>query len=184
MSELIQAEINIRHATLADNVLLAEIGARTFRDTFAADNTPENMRAYLAASFSPDRQAAELADRDSLFLIAEIERVAAGYARLREGQAPSCIKGQHPIEIARLYADKAWIGREVGARLMQACLAEAKQRDCDTIWLDVWERNARAIAFYRRWGFEPVGTQVFQLGDDPQNDLLMQRPVRMKKGST
>ena len=184
MSELIQAEINIRHATLADNVLLAEIGARTFRDTFAADNTPENMRAYLAASFSPAKQAAELADRDSLFLIAEIERVAVGYARLREGKPPACIAGQHPIEIARIYADKEWIGRGVGARLMQVCLAEAEKRNCDPIWLDVWERNLRAIAFYRRWGFEPVGTQIFQLGDDPQHDLLMQRPVRMQKEST
>jgi ribosomal protein S18 acetylase RimI-like enzyme len=45
------------------------------------------------------------------------------------------------------------------------------------IWLDVWERNARAIAFYQKWGFAVVGTQTFQLGSDLQNDLLMQRAV-------
>jgi ribosomal protein S18 acetylase RimI-like enzyme len=49
------------------------------------------------------------------------------------------------------------------------------QRGCDTIWLDVWERNLRARAFYQKWGFIEVGTQLFQLGDDLQNDLLMQR---------
>ncbi len=170
--------VHIRHATAADNTLLAEIGAETFRDTFAADNTPENMAAYLAASFSPDKQAAELADPSSIFLIAEIEDAAVGYARLREGQPPKDITGAHPIEIARFYACKEWIGRGVGAILMQDCLNEAAKRNCDTIWLDVWERNDRARAFYVSWGFVQVGTQTFQLGDDHQNDLLLQRGVK------
>ncbi len=177
---MIQPKINIRSATLADNILLAELGARTFRDTFAADNTPENMNAYLAASFSPAKQAAELEEPGSVFLIAEVEGVAVGYARLREGEGPSCITGQRPIELVRIYADKEWIGHRVGTRLMTACLVEAEKRDCDTIWLDVWERNVRALAFYRKWGFQPVGTQIFQLGDDPQHDLLMQRAVKIK----
>ena len=60
---------------------------------------------------------------------------------------------------------------------MKACLYEAEKRSCDTIWLGVWEHNPRARAFYRKWGFVEVGTQLFQLGDDLQNDLLMQRPV-------
>jgi ribosomal protein S18 acetylase RimI-like enzyme len=61
---------------------------------------------------------------------------------------------------------------------MKACLAEAEKRGCDTLWLDVWERNPRAIAIYRNWGFIEVGTQTFQLGNDLQHDLLMQRPVK------
>ncbi len=173
-----QPNIHVRHATAADNTLLAEIGAETFRDTFAADNTPGNMAAYLAASFGPDKQAAELADPSSVFLIAEIECAAVGYARLREGQPPKDITGARPIEIARLYARKKWIGRGVGAVLMQACLEHADTRHCDTIWLDVWERNDRARAFYGKWGFVQVGTQTFQLGDDLQNDLLLQRSVK------
>ena len=170
--------IQIRAATAADNVRLAELGARTFYDTFAADNTPEDMSAYLAGAFSPDKQAAELADPASRFLIAEIDGGAAGYARLKEGAPPSSISGARPIEIARLYACREWIGQGVGARLMQACLDEAARRGCDTIWLDVWERNPRAIAFYARWGFVQVGEQTFQLGSDLQHDLLMQRAVK------
>ncbi len=170
--------VNLRYATAIDNVLLAEMGARTFYDTFAADNTPENMAAYLAASFSPEKQAVELADPSSVFLIAEVEGAAVGYARLKEGRPPADITGLQPIEIVRIYARKGWIGRGVGGTLMNACLAEAEKRGCDTIWLDVWERNPRAIAIYRNWGFIEVGTQTFQLGNDLQHDLLMQRPVK------
>jgi diamine N-acetyltransferase len=169
--------IAIRTATSADNFLLAELGARTFYDTFADDNTPENMAAYLAASFSPQKQATELADPASLFLIAEIDGLPVGYTRLREGPAPTCITGTHPIEIVRLYATWEMVGRGVGPVLMQACLAEAGRRGCDVVWLDVWEHNPRGRAFYHKWRFGDVGTQTFQLGDELQTDLLMQRKV-------
>ena len=177
MADTKKVKITIRYATATDNVLLADLGARTFYDTFAADNTPENMAAYLAASFSPEKQAAELADPSSVFLIAEVEGVVVGFAGLKGGQPPAGITGLRPIEIARIYSRKEWIGYGVGAALMQACLDEAEKRGCDAVWLGVWEYNQRARAFYRKWGFVAVGTQLFQLGDDPQNDLLMQRPV-------
>ena len=167
----------IRRATPADSARLSEIGARTFADTFAADNTPEDMAAYLAASFSPERQAAELAEPRGLFLIAEAAGQTAGYARLREGAPASIASGQRPMEIVRFYALKDWIGRGVGAALMAACLAEAERRQCDTLWLDVWERNTRARAFYARWGFVEAGTQSFQLGSDLQRDIILQRPT-------
>ncbi len=173
-----KTRINVRYGNANDTSLLAELGARTFRDTFGPENTPENMAAYLAASFSPEKQAAELGDPSSVFLIAEVNDVAVGFARLKESQPPPGIKGSRPIEIVRLYATQEWIGKGVGATLMQACLREAEKRGCDTIWLDVWERNLRARAFYRKWGLSQVGTQIFQLGDDLQNDLLMQRPVK------
>jgi hypothetical protein len=57
MGDTTNAKIYIRHAAIADNVLLAELGARTFQDAFGADNTSENMADYLSASFSPKKQA-------------------------------------------------------------------------------------------------------------------------------
>lgn len=172
-----EIEIKIRHASAADADLLAELGRQTFYDTFAGDNTPENMAAYLAASFSPEKQAAEIAEPGSLFIIAEVQGTAAGYARLREGPTPAAVTGVHPIEIVRIYSSQEWLGQGVGPALMQASLDQARQRGCDTIWLDVWEHNPRGIAFYRKWGFVEAGTQAFQLGDDLQTDLLMQRSV-------
>jgi ribosomal protein S18 acetylase RimI-like enzyme len=169
--------IDIRPAVAADNHLLSELGRRTFSDSFAAENTPENMRTYLEASFSPQIQAAELADPDSLFLIAEVEGETAGYARLHTGTAPSFLNARQPIELARIYADRPWIGRSVGPALMAACLQEAARRGCDLVWLGVWQHNPRAIAFYRKWGFEIAGTQRFQLGDDLQTDWVMRREV-------
>ena len=169
--------ITIRQANQADSALLSHIGAEAFSDPFGADNTTHDMELYLRDSFSPEIQNAELADPSSFFLIAEVNRQPAGYARLREGSPPAAVTGSRPIEIVRFYARTRWIGRGVGPALMHACLEEAQARGCDTIWLDVWERNKRARAFYDKWGFKKVGTQPLRLGNDVQSDLIMQRPV-------
>lgn len=168
---------HVRYAIATDNILLAEMGAETFADSFSADNTPENISAYLAASFSPEIQARELAEAASMFLIIEHDRAAVAYAQLSFGNAPDGILSQKPMEIVRIYARKEWIGKGVGAQLMKACLHEAEDAGCDLIWLGVWEHNPRAIAFYRKWGFEQVGTKTFQLGDDLQTDWIMARRV-------
>jgi diamine N-acetyltransferase len=169
------SELLIRHASATDAALLANLGARTFAETFAADNTPENMAAYLASSFHRDRQAAELAEPRSLFLIAELDDIAAGYAKLGSGATPDCITGDRPIELVRLYVAREWLGRGIGAALMQTCITEATQKGYHTIWLGVWEHNQRARTFYRQWDFHEVGKHVFQLGNDAQTDILMQR---------
>jgi ribosomal protein S18 acetylase RimI-like enzyme len=168
----------IRSGTANDAELLSELGARTFSETFAVDNTAENMAAYLADSFNPIQQAAELSDPDSTFRIAELDGVAIGYSMLRSGGPPEGINGERPIEIVRLYVSKESIGSGVGADLMRDCLNESARLGFRTLWLGVWEHNYRAQAFYRKWNFVEVGTHVFQLGDDAQRDLIMQRNVK------
>lgn len=168
----------IRRAVAGDAALLAELGARTFTETFAAVNKPEDMTAYLASAFTRERQAEELADPLATFLIAEIDGVAVGYAKLRPGaEADGRISGERPIELVRLYVSQAWLGRGVGEALMRACIDAARRGDYQTLWLGVWEHNARARAFYRKWNFRDVGHHIFQLGADAQTDVLMQRPV-------
>ena len=168
--------LSIRRGIPEDAELLAELGARTFKETFAAENTAENMATYLASAFTPKQQAAELADPRCAYLIAEDDGVAVGYAMLRSGNTPESVSGR-AIELVRLYVSEESIGSGVGAALMKNCLDQANQLSFETLWLGVWEHNVRAQAFYRRWSFHEVGTQVFQLGSDPQRDFVMQRAV-------
>lgn len=171
------ALLSIRSGALQDAGLLAELGARTFFETFAADNTHENMAAYLSRSFSPEQQAAELVDPRCLFQIAELNGVPVGYAMLRSHDELPNISGKKPIELVRLYVSRESLGNGVGAALMQAAINEARQEGYETLWLGVWEHNHRARAFYRKWNFQEVGTHLFQLGDDRQTDILMLRSL-------
>ncbi len=119
----------------------------------------------------------ELADPRSTFLLAQMNGRAIGYAKLRAGDAPACVDGPRPIELERIYVDQNALGRGVGAALIRACLDEARQADYGAVWLGVWERNARAQAFYRKWGFRDVGGKTFTVGEDVQNDRVMMRVV-------
>jgi ribosomal protein S18 acetylase RimI-like enzyme len=169
--------VTIRRATADDAGLLVDLGARTFSETFAVDNTAENMAAYLASSFNLAQQTDELADPVATFLIAEVDGAAAGYAKLHAGKPPEEIEGAKPVELVRLYVSREWLGRGVGETLMSACVDAAQHAGHKTIWLGVWERNARAQAFYRKWNFRAVGEHVFQLGSDLQTDILMERVI-------
>ncbi len=168
----------VREATTADAAMLAALGARLFGEAFGAANTPENLAAYLAASFSPAKQHAELVDPTATFLVAETDG-PIGYAQLHAGRPPAPISGTRPVELVRLYAGR--VGEGVGSVLMRACLDRAAARGHDVLWLGVWEHNSRAQEFYRRWGFETVGTHGFQLGRDLQTDLLMERRVDLRR---
>ena len=111
---------------------------------------------------------------ENIFLIAEAENTPIGFAQLVMDSKDESIRGIKTLEVRRIYATQEQIGKGVGKALMTASIEEAKQRGCDSIWLGVWEKNPRAIAFYRKWGFQEVGTHIFVLGDDPQRDFIME----------
>lgn len=164
----------LRRATIEDAKLLAELAARLFEDTFGPDNDPEDMRAYLAGAFSEKKQLAELADADRAVWIGldSLDR-PIGYAAMRRGTRARGIVSEHPAEVERIYADRHWHGRGAGRALMAACVEQARAWGCDVLWLSVWERNPRAIAFYEKTGFRKVGRRIFQLGGDMQHDDVM-----------
>jgi diamine N-acetyltransferase len=148
--------VTVRVASPADSQLLADLGARTLRDTFGPEKS-EAQASYLALTFDPAVKSGNLADPQATFLIAEVDGAAIAYARLRFGYAPPFVEGSTPVEISRFYADAPWIGRGVGRTLMDSCLSLARERGCDVAWLEVWEKNTRAVAFYAKWGFAVVG---------------------------
>jgi ribosomal protein S18 acetylase RimI-like enzyme len=170
---LTTVEIRRAAATDADARLLADLGARLFTDAFGAMNEPEDLRLFLAGTYSPDRQLAELRDSARAVWIAESRAEPFGYAMLkRESRSPS-VDATRPAELQRIYADGSVHGLGVGKALLDACVDQARAWRCDVLWLGVWERNARGIAFYEKWGFRRVGEHRFVVGTDSQRDHIM-----------
>ena len=169
--------ITIRPGTPADAEALAELAARTFHDTFAADNRPEDLALHLSQAYGPIQQGRELADADISTLLADTGQGLAAYAQLRRGTAPDCVEGESPLELWRFYVVREWHGRGVAHMLMQHVDAEAERLGAHPLWLGVWERNERALAFYRKYGFVDVGSHIFMVGTDAQTDRIMTRRV-------
>jgi len=167
----------IRHARSSDANALAALAEQTFRDTFGGANSAEDMDLHCRTSYGEDIQSAEISNPAMVTLIAEEGAAPVAFAQLRWSAAPACVHAGNPGEIQRLYVAKPWHGKGVAHELMAACIGEMEGRGADVIWLGVWERNPRAVAFYAKFGFVEVGDHVFPLGTDPQRDIIMARPV-------
>jgi ribosomal protein S18 acetylase RimI-like enzyme len=176
------SSIRIRRADAGDAAELSDFAARIFRETFAADNNPEDMAAYLAEAFGADRQRAEIGEPSAIVLLAEdvadaTTRPLAGYSHLTAGEPPECVHGPAAVELKRFYLDRAWQGTGLAQLLMRATVDAAVASGVRTLWLGVWEHNPRAIAFYRKFDFTEVGSHDFMLGRDRQTDIIMARPL-------
>ncbi|MGI4835819.1 MAG: GNAT family N-acetyltransferase [Janthinobacterium lividum] len=169
--------IAVAKANLATATRLAELGRQTFAETFAVSNTPADMAAYLAETYSPELQLAQLQDPAVTFLLAEMQGQAVGYAQLAQHSALGLPTGKvaPQLEIKQLYILEDWIGTGLGGSLMRRTIELAQAASCTALVLGVWEHNERAKAFYQRFGFKEIGEHEFRLGQDVQRDLILRR---------
>ena len=173
------SSIEIREAGVDDAKVLTDLAYTTFWDAFAhhPKNAPDDLHHYMRQAFNIDQITAELGDDKSIFLIAELDGEPAGYAKIIVDAIEPGISADRPVELNRLYSHQQFLGKGIGQALMDACLTRAKEDNRDVMWLGVWEYNPRAQRFYEKNGFRVVGSHVFQLGEDAQTDLLMQREL-------
>ncbi len=167
------SNILIRRGVLADAAALAAFAARTFIETYAGDNLPEDMQAHVASSFSVALQSKELADPDVVTLLAYDAEALVAYAQVRRNEPPSCATQDRPVELHRFYVDRPAHGHGVAQRLMVAAFDAARELGGHHLWLSVWERNGRAIAFYKKVSFVDVGSTDFFVGSDRQTDRVL-----------
>ena len=154
----------LRRATPADAAPLAALAARIFTETFAEDTRPDDLAAFLAKAYGARQQSEEISDPDVVTLVAEAPEGLAAYAQVRRGgKTPGCVAAEAPVELWRFYVQRAWHG---GRHL----------------WLSVWERNPRAIAFYEKHGFHDAGAEDFWVGSDCQTDRILVAPVSPREG--
>lgn len=131
------------------------------------------MRSYLAGAFGIEQQTRELSDPAMITVLCESGRELIGYAQVRRKGAPACVPQDGPAEIYRFYVDASAHGTGVAQGLMAEAVNAAHDLGGRDLWLGVWEKNARAIAFYAKCGFADVGAQHFQLGSDRQTDRVL-----------
>jgi GNAT superfamily N-acetyltransferase len=163
----------IRPAVQDDAATLADLGARTFRETFEAICSPKDLAAFLTEAYGEAIQRAELADPSRPAWVLEIAGIPMGFAQLRLGHREPCVPGARPAELQRIYLLKAAQGDGRGAALMETAIDQARSWGADVLWLGVWEHNAKALAFYARQGFRVAGDHVFQIGQQIDRDLIL-----------
>lgn len=167
------ANTRIRELLSTEVSVLSEFAALTFRETYAPFNTEEDMQSYISNYFPPAAISEDLQDPHKQYFVSERNGDITGYCLLDTSRKPDITLTGSCIEISRIYVTKKWQGEKMGAALMQFCIDHAIANNFENIWLGVWQKNEKAISFYKKWGFEIRGSIDFTLGTDVQLDYIM-----------
>lgn len=159
--------VSIRKCSVTDAEMLSALSARLFSESYGPTHPEPELSRYLARSFAAPVIREFMEEDGAAILVAEEARgEPIGYAYIRPSpQPPVGVPGKQVLEIARFYVDASRQGRGIGAALMEECFAEARSRDADVIWLQVWQEAPWAIGFYERMGFTVVGSTEFHFGE-------------------
>jgi diamine N-acetyltransferase len=164
------SEITYRDATAADAEALAAFAERTFTETFGHMYPSEDLASYVEAKYRTHVVAAEIADPETRYVLALRDGAIIGYSKL--GAIDMDVDAADALELHRLYVDASVKGAGVAKALMDDGLVWARGKGARVMYLSVWENNARAQAFYKRYGFEHVKEHKFMVGRVADRDFI------------
>jgi ribosomal protein S18 acetylase RimI-like enzyme len=162
---------------------LVALAEHTFRTAWEDTNDPVEFERYCRENFTEDNFRDELAAPESEFYFARNGDRDLGYLKINLNTGDEGLDGAPALQIERIYVLSGFQGQGIGERLLALAEERARESRAAWLWLSVWQEAPRSIHFYRRNGFEIFGTHTFWLGQDPQMDWLMKRPVLIQQTS-
>lgn len=135
------------------------------------------MQDYLDEAFEINKLRNELCNNDSLFFFLYCNDELAGYLKLNDAPSQTDINDLASLEIERIYVTNEFQGEGLGKYLIEQAITIATEKNKKYIWLGVWEKNEKAICFYKKNGFCEIGTHIFVMGEDVQTDYIMRKDL-------
>ncbi|MEL1265994.1 GNAT family N-acetyltransferase [Pseudoxanthomonas putridarboris] len=165
----------IRRATVEDAMVLSDLAARTFTETFGHLYPLEDLSAFLADAYEVGKQHTILSHPDYAVWLLEEGGVAVGHAAAGPCGLPHPDVRPSDGELKRLYVLGSHQNGGWGGKLF----AEAERwllRDGPrTLWIGVWSENFGAQRFYGRHGFRRVGGYKFAVGQTLDDEFILRR---------
>ncbi|VWX54978.1 GNAT family N-acetyltransferase [Novosphingobium sp. 9U] len=163
----------VRPAGPDDASALALVGAATFLETFAGAIEGTAILGHCAANHSAEAYHSLFAKSAQAWIGEADGGAPIGYALIARPELEAARPGD--IELKRIYSLSRFHGSGLGSALMDAAVAGAAGQD--RLLLGVKADNHRAIAFYRKQGFDPIATRQFNVGGKLFDDLVLARPL-------
>ncbi|MBY0573369.1 MAG: GNAT family N-acetyltransferase [Undibacterium sp.] len=167
----------IRRATADDAAALAQLARRTFVESYASLCDEQAMRNHCDRHFGEAQQRAEILDPHYVVLLLYVGEELVGLAQVVRRTLPACLTQTNAIALQRYYLLQTWQGKGLGQALLNAVIEAALSLGGVYLWLSVWEKNPRAIAYYLKAGFACMGETGYLFDDEMQTDLVMLKQI-------
>jgi diamine N-acetyltransferase len=168
--------MNVRLGRREDTEILSALAIQVWLHTYATQGVSSVIATYVLSEYSPARFAALLAESSSALFVAEHDRNLLGYAVVK-ASADCSIPSASGAELATLYVQEPFLGKGVGALLLERVESWAMERMRAPIWLKTNSQNRRAISFYEKHGYTKVGITFFELGNEKYENVVLVGPA-------
>lgn len=166
------SEWHVRGAGIEDAGALALVGAATFLETFAGIlDGPAIVAHCERVHVQPAYGAAIKGGAKAWLAGTGTGDAPIGYALAAAPELPGAEADDW--ELKRIYALSRFHGCGLGGALLEAVIGAAT--GYERLLLGVYVGNARAIAFYRKQGFEPMAERRFDVGGTLYDDVVLAR---------
>ncbi|KUM25132.1 GCN5 family acetyltransferase [Mesorhizobium loti] len=163
--------VQIRAMTTNDLGAVSQLLGGSWRRTYAPIMGADTVAQLSDEKHAPEKLAEELADDDKMSFVAErTDGSIAGYAMAAMDE-----KGD--VMLDRLHIEPQEFGSGLAVDLLHAVLAA--HAGIPSIALEVIEGNDRAVAFYRKHGFEVAERRPAAHGVGGHASLIMRRLLPM-----
>jgi GNAT superfamily N-acetyltransferase len=168
--------IAYRSAIESDFPQLAAFGRELFIETWASLYCEEDLNEFLDRVHTPKSVAEDVAE-GCCYWLAQCSTAWIAYCKAGPVHVPVDVHNRSAVELRQMYVRREYHGTGVADRLMQIFLDWSAEHRIQDAYISCWSQNHRALAFYRRHGFFPVGQYLFRVGDQLDDELILKRPL-------
>jgi len=170
--------IVISELSIDDIPELTSMAAKTYAETFKPLLPDEDIAQTIKETRSEDCFRKNY-ETDS-FLIAKDGAALIGYIQISglKYQVIDFQTHENDQSINSLYIDKDYQRQGLGKRLMDAAFEHKHLKNLNRVFIDVWEKNEKAVSFYLKYGFKEVGKCSFSVdGTIVGYDLVLMKEI-------
>src|SRR3990167_11462675 len=160
------SDIQYRFAGMQDIPAISTLMIKAYKQTYSVIlnyYTDDVLEKLFGKEFRDKTLPGELNDIQYQFILCEKDTQLAGYAKLEFKE--------NVVYLDKLYFLNEYQGKGYGQQLMKICYQSAYNHGYNEMKLLVWDKNEKAINFYKRSGFKKDKTIPFLLfGNIPTNE--------------
>ena len=161
--------IRIEKGKIEQAALLNQLAKTTFIESHAHSSPPKDFKDYMDRHFTVGHLKKELANPAFEYRLLFADEQLVAYSKLIIDTPIVTVKTQNIAKLERIYLSENFLGSGLGKTLFDYNVGLAKSNNQAGIWLFTWVENHRGIAFYKKMGFEIIGSYDFQVSKTHSN---------------
>ena len=165
--------IEIRRANIEDAIHIALLGRITYTESHGEYiENKQNLLDFNDKHYAVSNIKKELNDKNNLFWIAFSDELPIGFAKICLNENPQNKVDSNFCKLQRLYILNDFISLRIGSQMQDIILQKCIDLKFKTVWLTAYYKNTKGIKFYKKYGFEQIGSIDFFVGETNYENLI------------